>query len=147
MGMTLAAVLPVDHILAPLTAPDRLSAIDALLTGLGLDAETHERVRKAVLAREDELTTGIGGGVAIPHARVEGISAPLLALGVSPEAIDFGAIDGAPVQLVFLLVSGPEQTGAHLSLLAELCELLNDVDRRKRLAACKTAAEAAALLP
>lgn len=144
--MTLAAVLPVDHILVPLSAHDRLGAIDELLDELALDPALHDRVRAAVLRREDELTTGIGGGVAIPHARVEGVREPLLALGIAPGGLDFEAIDGAPVTLVFLLISGAEQTGAHLALLAELCTLLNDADRRKRLMACRTPAAAAALL-
>ncbi len=157
----LATALPVDHIIAPLTAKERVAAIDELLAGLlpddampvdamPVDAMPVDgllgRVRDAVLAREDELTTGIGGGVAIPHARVEGVPAPLLALGIAPGGIDFTAIDGAPVHLVFLLVSGAEQTGPHVALLAELCALLNDTDRRARLAACATAAAARAVL-
>jgi len=140
--MSLSTVLPLDHIRVPLAAGARVAAIDELLSGLGLPVETHDRVRAAILAREDELTTGIGGGVAIPHARVEGIDTPLLALGIAPDGLDFGAIDGSEVNLVFLLVSGAEQTGAHLSLLAELCGLLNDADRRERLARCTTASDA-----
>jgi mannitol/fructose-specific phosphotransferase system IIA component (Ntr-type) len=144
--MTLTTVLPVDQILLPLTAADRLGAIDELLASLSLDTAALDRVRAAVIAREHELTTGIGGGVAIPHARVEGIDSPLLALGIAPDGLDFGAIDGAPVQLVFLLISGAEQTDAHLAVLSELCTLLNDPDWRGRLAACATAEEAASLL-
>ena len=97
--MTLTTVLPVDQILLPLTAADRLGAIDELLASLSLDTAALDRVRAAVIAREHELTTGIGGGVAIPHARVEGIESPLLALGIAPDGLDFGAIDGAPVRL------------------------------------------------
>ena len=144
--MTLAAVLPVDHILVPLAARDRVEAIDALLVGLVREPETRARVRAAVLAREEELTTGIGGGVAIPHARVAGIDQPLLALGIVPAGIDFRAIDDTPVRLVFLMVSSAEETDAHLALLAELCRLLNDAERRDRLAACTSAADAATIL-
>ena len=144
--MALSTVLPVDRIRAPLRATERIAAIDELLTELPLPPDLRERVRTATLRREDELTTGIGGGVAIPHARVEGVSEPLLALGIAPEGIDFLAIDGEPVQIVFLMVSEDEQTEAHLALLGELCTFLNDTDRRARLASAETADAALAVI-
>ena len=144
--MALSTVLPVDRIRAPLRATERIAAIDELLTELPLAPDLRERVRTATLRREDELTTGIGGGVAIPHARVEGVTEPLLALGIAPDGIDFLAIDGGPVNLVFLMVSEDEQTEAHLALLGELCGFLNDAARRERLAAATSADEALAVI-
>ena len=144
--MALSTVLPVDRIRAPLRATERIAAIDELLTELPLAPDLREQVRTATLRREDELTTGIGGGVAIPHARVEGVTEPLLALGIAPGGIDFLAIDGNVVNLVFLMVSENEETEAHLALLSELCSFLNDADRRSRLAAATTADEALAVI-
>ncbi len=144
--MALSTVLPVDRIRAPLRATERIAAIDELLTELPLAPDLRERVRDATLRREDELTTGIGGGVAIPHARVEGVAQPLLALGIAPDGIDFLAIDGGDVNLVFLMVSEDEETDAHLALLSELCAFLNDADRREQLAASATADEALAII-
>jgi len=144
--MALSTVLPVDRIRAPLLATERIAAIEELLTELPLSPDLRDRVRTATLRREDEVTTGIGGGVAIPHARVEGITTPLLALGVAPDGIDFLSIDGGYVNLVFLLVSADEQTDAHLALLSELCGFLNDPERRARLAKASTADEALAII-
>jgi len=144
--MALSTVLPVDRIRAPLQATERVAAIDELLNELPLSPDLRDRVRTATLRREDEVTTGIGGGVAIPHARVEGVSQPLLALGIAPGGIDFLAIDGGYVNLVFLLVSEDEQTEDHLALLSELCGFLNNAERRERLAAATTADEALAVI-
>ena len=144
--MSLSTVLPVDRIRAPLQATERIAAIDELLKELPLSPDLREQVRSATLRREDEVTTGIGGGVAIPHARVEGVTQPLLALGIAPGGIDFLSIDGSYVNLVFLMVSEGEQTDAHLTLLSELCSFLNDEKRRARLAAAKTADEALAAI-
>jgi len=77
-----------------------------------------------VLDRESQRSSGIGCGVAIPHARNEAISQPSIALGRSKEGIDFESLDNAPVHLVFLLAT-PINAGAdHLKALARLARIL-----------------------
>ncbi len=144
--MDLLDALPAARIVAPLEAASRDEAVDALLAILPIRPELRTVVRRAVFEREDELTTGIGGGVAIPHARVAGVPTLFLALGIAPRGVDFHAIDGRPAHLVFLCVAGAEQSREHAALLANLCSLLNDTARRDRLAGCRSAGEAAAIV-
>lgn len=87
-----------------------------------------------VLTRREELqSTGVGGGVAIPHGsldRLDGIAGALL---VCPKPIDFSAIDGEPVSILFAIVGPKRSTGEHLKTLARVSRLLRDDGFRRRL--------------
>ena len=73
------------------------------------------------LAEREELgSTGVGSGVAIPHCKMEGLERVLMAIGILDQAIDFGALDGAPVRLFFLIVSPQRSPAAHLQCLAAI---------------------------
>ena len=71
------------------------------------DVETY---RKGVFAREEEGTTGIGEGIAIPHCKSDAVKAPGLAAMVVKDGVEFDALDGAPVNLLFLIAGGAQQT-------------------------------------
>jgi PTS system nitrogen regulatory IIA component len=93
----------------------------------GIDKQQMEPIIRMFLTREELASTGIGQGIAIPHARgslVGYVSQPLLALSFLQEPLDFGALDGKPVQILFLLVSPNVQT--HLRILAKLSFVLQD---------------------
>jgi PTS system nitrogen regulatory IIA component len=81
-----------------------------------------------LIAREEEVTTGIGHGVAIPHATLEGLSHPLCVVAQIPEGIDFLALDASPVHVVFMLLSPPSGTGVHIRLLARIARLVDGED-------------------
>jgi Kef-type K+ transport system membrane component KefB/mannitol/fructose-specific phosphotransferase system IIA component (Ntr-type) len=87
-----------------------------------------------VLARERGAGTGVGDGIALPHAEVEGIDRPLLAFARIPGGIDFDAPDGEPARLVFLALQPPRQYADALKLLSNLARLLTKVDVRRGLA-------------
>jgi mannitol/fructose-specific phosphotransferase system IIA component (Ntr-type) len=70
--------------------------------------------------REQLGSTGIGSGVAIPHCKMKGLERAILAVGMVPDGIDFGAVDGEPVRLLFLLVSPNEAPAEHLQALAAI---------------------------
>lgn len=92
-----------------------------------------EAFTQAVLDREAQRSSGIGCGVAIPHARNEAISLPSIALGRSKSGIDFEALDNSPVHLVFLLAT-PINAGAdHLKALARLARILRHPEYRQAL--------------
>lgn len=78
----------------------------------------------AIYAREMESSTGIGAGVAIPHARTDSVSRFVVALGVAPKGVDFQAVDGMPVRLVILMGIPTAKVKAYLRLLAHLSLLL-----------------------
>lgn len=86
-----------------------------------------------VIERERMGSTGIGEGVAIPHIKVEGISSIIGALGVSPEGVDFNALDGEPVYISFLLLTPKDARNEHLKALSEISLFLKDRYYREEL--------------
>ena len=94
-----------------------------------------ESVLAAVLERERRMSTGIGQGIAIPHGKSDRVSRMEIGFGISPRPIDFGALDGRPVKLFFILVSPPEMTSPHIQALAQISRILSSDHLREELAA------------
>lgn len=90
-------------------------------------------VYEALIAREKLGSTGFGNGIAIPHCRLEGCTTPVSALLHLKEKIDFDAIDGAPVDLLFVLLVPKAATDAHLELLRQIASMLDRKEVRDRL--------------
>ncbi len=95
-----------------------------------LDAGT---IFEALIAREKLGSTGFGNGIAIPHCRMAGCTAPISALIRLDAAVDFDAIDAAPVDLLFVLLVPQSATDAHLELLRQIASMLDRDDVRARL--------------
>lgn len=102
------------------------------------DVETY---RKGVYAREEEGTTGIGEGIAIPHCKSDAVSRPGLAAMVIPEGVDFDSLDGAPVNLIFLIAAPNTKDNVHLDVLSKLSVLLMDENFTNGLRNAKTVDE------
>lgn len=92
-----------------------------------------EAYRKQVYAREEESTTGIGEGIAIPHGKCDAVSKPGLAAMVVKDGVDFEALDGEPVHLIFLIAAPNTEDNIHLDVLSKLSVLLMDEDFTKDL--------------
>lgn len=93
----------------------------------------------AILDREQKSgSSGLGGGIAIPHAAIEGIKGVVGAFGRAPAPIDFSAIDGQPVNLFFLLASAPERKDDYRMLLAKLSAAIRAPNVAKFLRAART---------
>ena len=90
-------------------------------------------VFEALIAREKLGSTGFGNGIAIPHCRLEGCDTPVSALLHLEKPIDFDAIDGAPVDLLFVLLVPEAATDAHLELLRQIASMLDRKDVRDKL--------------
>ena len=84
--------------------------------------------QKGVFAREEESTTGIGDGIAIPHCKSDAVSKPGLAAMVLPDGVEYDALDGQPVHIIFLIAAPNTEDNVHLEVLARLSELLMDPD-------------------
>jgi Kef-type K+ transport system membrane component KefB len=80
----------------------------------------------SVCAREESLGTGIGNGVAIPHARIHGLSAPLVAVGISNNGIDFDAPDEKLANLIFMILTPIDDSGAQISIVSEIARLIRN---------------------
>lgn len=141
--MRLTDILKAENIKLPLIAKNKTEAISELVNLLATtgDATDPKKVLDAVLEREATRTTGIGNGLAIPHGKCNGVSHLVMAIGRPVAPIDFQAIDGRPVTLIWLLASPPDQTGPHIHALARISRLMT-IDRfRQALAAAQTPKE------
>ena len=96
-----------------------LMAVSGRLT----DADIY---RKGVYAREEEGTTGIGEGIAIPHCKSEAVREPGLAAMVVPGGVDFDSLDGEPTKLIFLIAAPDTEDNVHLDVLSKLSVLMMD---------------------
>jgi len=100
-----------------------------------------QSIFEALLAREKLGSTGFGSGIALPHCRLPGCSAPIAALLQLAGAVDFDAIDGAPVDLLFVLLVPPDASDVHLELLRQIAAKLSQSELCERLRRAKTGAE------
>jgi len=139
--MRLTEILSRDCIKVPLEASTKQEAIlelaDVLASKAGLSDP--DELKQAVWQREQTRTTGIGHGVAIPHGKCKGIDRLLMAIGIPAQPLEFGAIDGKPVELIILLGSPVDQTGPHIQALATVSRLLTDESTRESIKAAKSA--------
>ncbi|WP_394693093.1 PTS IIA-like nitrogen regulatory protein PtsN [Hyphobacterium sp.] len=137
--MALPDLLSAETVLGSLSATNRKQALqmisEAAAAKLGLDSRI---IFDAVMERERLGSTGVGDGVAIPHARLEGLDHVFGLFAKLKNPIDFDAIDGRPVDLVFLLLA-PETSGAeHLKALARISRVFRREDIRSHLRATET---------
>ena len=100
-----------------------------------------EAYKQAVLKREEEGTTGIGEGIAIPHGKTEAVSKPGIAAMIIPDGVDFKSLDGSPAKLLFLIAAPNTKDNVHLDVLSRLSTLLMDTDFRQALYNAKSPKE------
>ena len=124
--MRLTEILKPQNIKVSLEANTKAEAIAALVSVLADNGELTDsrKVLEAVLERETTRTTGIGNGLAIPHGKCAGVPSLVMAIGRCATPIDFQAIDGRPVNLIWLLGSPPDKTGQHIHALARISRLM-----------------------
>src|SRR5918995_4613264 len=141
--MRLTEILKPQNIKVPLLAKTKSDAIKELVDLLAANGELKDsaKVLEAVLDREATRTTGIGNGLAIPHGKCTGTDHLVMAIGRPGTPIDFQAIDGRPVSLIWLLSSPPDKTGPHIHALARITRLMNVDKYRHALMAAKTPQE------
>ena len=96
---------------------------------------------QAVRAREEEGTTGVGEGIAIPHGRCMAVNAPGLAAMVLPEGVDYEALDDEPVHLIFLIAAPANGGDAHIEMLSKLSTMLMDEEFTANLRNAKSKEE------
>ena len=118
-------------------------ALDAMVALMAKSGKINdvEKYRKGVYAREEEGTTGIGEGIAIPHCKSDAVSRPGLAAMVIKDGVDFDAIDGEKVSLIFLIAAPNTEDNVHLDVLSKLSVLLMDENFTSGLRNAKTVEE------
>jgi len=147
--MTLGNMLSIDQILPEMNAVERMEAIvelvDLLVEKGHVRAEDRDVVLSALRAREDTMSTGIGFGIAIPHASSDRVDRVVAAFGRSSKGIEFDALDNAPVRFIVLFVVPKDQFQTHLRTLAAIAKFLNDRGVRDRLGTATSAEEILAI--
>ncbi|MDQ3224006.1 MAG: PTS sugar transporter subunit IIA [Gemmatimonadota bacterium] len=140
--MLLTELLTPDQVVMPVVARDKSGVIAELTRHLanrwGCD---YPALLQAVQEREAGGSTGIGFGVAIPHARSAGVPELSLVCGVSPSPVSFDSIDGEPVRLFFLIVGPPDSAGQHVKVLGRIARLVRHEHVRQRLFGAATPQE------
>lgn len=136
--MTLGNILSANAILPEMQATERYAAIAELVTLLvdrgQIAAENRETVLAALRAREETMSTGIGFGIAIPHAQSDKVTQVVACFGRSSKGIEFESLDNQPVKFVVLFVVPKDQFQTHLRTLAAIAKFLNDRTVREQLA-------------
>lgn len=125
---------------APASKKDALDQMVALMVKSG-KIRDEEAYRQEVYRREEEGTTGIGEGIAIPHGKCDAVIKPGLAAMVIPDGVDFDSLDGAPVHLIFLIAAPNTKDNIHLDVLSKLSMLLMDEKFVENLKKAKTVDE------
>lgn len=133
--MRITDLLSQDSINLNFTANSKAEAIDNLVdlmmsTG---NISNKEEYKQAILAREDLSTTGIGEGIAIPHAKVGAVKKATLVAAVSKDGIDYASLDGAPSHLFFMIAAPDGANNTHLDVLSRLSTILMDAKFRETL--------------
>lgn len=135
--MKITDLLSKQSILLGASASGKRDAVSQLVrlmaaSGNVTDAQAYER---AVLAREEQSSTGVGEGIAIPHAKTPAVASPGLAAMTVPAGVEYDSVDGAPVDLLFLIAAPAGGENTHLELLSRLSALLMDGQFHKNLLA------------
>ena len=147
--MTLGNLLTIHQIIPEMKATERWSAIvelvDLLVAQQQVKPEDRDVVLAALRQREETMSTGIGFGIAIPHASSDRVEKVVAAFGRSATGIEFDSLDNAPVKFIVLFVVHKDQFQTHLRTLAAIAKFLNDRGTRDRLAAAATAEEILAI--
>ncbi|HAR33577.1 MAG TPA: PTS fructose transporter subunit IIA [Desulfobacter sp.] len=134
--MKISDILKLDAIIADLKAKNKPEAIKELSQAVSPVAGAEvEDVAAVLMEREHLGSTGIGGGIAIPHGKLETVKSIAVGFGRSIKGIEFESLDNRPVHLFFLLLTPEHSTGGHLKVLAQISKLLKMDQFKERLLA------------
>ncbi len=123
-----------EAIIAELNATDKKGVLNELSAVLAeVSGGNQEEMVRVLLERERLGSTGIGGGIAIPHGKLKSLESLLMVFGRSRKGVDFDAMDGKPAHLFFLLLAPEDSTGGHLKMLARISRLLKNSVFKERL--------------
>jgi fructose-specific phosphotransferase system IIA component len=123
--MALVDLISPEVVKVPLVSRSKPSVIRELVEVLKDAGKINdvESVLDAINKREEQGSTGLELGIAVPHAKCDSVNSLTLAIGISPEGIDFNSFDGKPSHLFFLMLAPPGQSGPHIEALAEIAKL------------------------
>lgn len=143
--MNFADFIQEENIVAQLSGNTKIEVIKELLDQmykLGL-VSNYETALSDIMERENHLSTGLENGIAIPHAKTEGVQKLSIVFGVKKNGIEFESMDAKPAKLIFLVLSPKNTSGPHIQALALISRNLNVATNRDRLISAGTVKEIA----
>jgi PTS system nitrogen regulatory IIA component len=132
--MKILEVMPKEAILDDLKSQNKKGILEELVVPLvGITGMSQENLARVLMERERLGSTGIGGGIGIPHGKIKGLETLVLGFGLSRKGIDFESIDGQLTHIFFVLITPEDSTGLHLKLLARISRILKNDHFKDRL--------------
>jgi PTS system nitrogen regulatory IIA component len=132
--MKICDVLDRKSILPDLKARNKKGILEELVIPVAEIAGVSQKdLTKVLMERERLGSTGIGGGIGIPHGKMKNLESLVLGFGLSRKGVDFESLDGQPTHIFFLLITPENNTGLHLKLLARISRILKNDPFKSRL--------------
>ena len=141
--MKLIELLVKEQIEPNLKGENKFQIIEELIDRLNSNQQVKNRdlALEDVLAREGYLSTGLENGLAIPHAKTDGVDKLVISFGIKRDGVDFESLDGKPASLIFLVLSPRDTSGPHIQALATISRNLKDKTIREMILKKNTADE------
>ena len=141
--MEITQLLELSHVAVGVEASDKVELINSVLDLVVGDPaiKNLDAVRQAVLEREESMSTGVGKGLALPHAKTSSVSGVVVALAITKDPVDFFALDNEPVRIVFLLVAGQDAKSQHVRILSRISRMMNRDENRQLFLEAQSAEE------
>ena len=138
--MKIAELLTKDIMNLSLASTEKDAVIDELIESLDKAGKLNDKkaFKQAILAREEQSTTGIGDGIAIPHAKTSAVKEPAVAFGRTKTGADFDSLDGKPAHLFFMIAAPEGANNTHLEVLSRLSSILIKEEVREKLMTAET---------
>lgn len=132
--MKILDVLRKETILTDLKSKDKKGVIEELVASISqVTGKNSNELVQVLLERERLGSTGIGGGIGIPHGKLANLESLIMGFGLSRKGVDFESMDGRPTHLFFLIITPENSTGLHLKLLARISRILKNDSFKKKL--------------
>ncbi len=132
--MKILDVLRKETILTDLKSKDKKGVIEELVASISqVTGKNSNELVQVLLERERLGSTGIGGGIGIPHGKLANLESLIMGFGLSRKGVEFESMDGRPTHLFFLIITPENSTGLHLKLLARISRILKNDSFKKKL--------------
>jgi len=134
--MNIVSLLDEKTVFPRLKADNKKEVLEKLIHSLRshVDEDDLQKIYDAVFERESIMSTGVGKGLAIPHGKAGGLTNNYAAFAILEQPVEYEAIDGMPVKMVFLLVGPESHNSTHIKMLSRISRLMNNAEFRDRLA-------------
>lgn len=141
--MNLKKLLSEDTIIFNLKGTTKEEIIHEMVDLLVVRGRIRDReaALRAVLEREQKMSTGMQHGIAIPHGKTDSVEKLVTAMALKKEGVDFGSMDGKPSTIFIMTISSVSRTGPHIQFLSEISQVLNDPEKRERILQAQNASE------